>query len=196
MAKTQLRDFKVTKDLSLAKIESLLTQLSSRAVSTLPPGESRKQLQNMEAIQALTRSLPAYSQNVVSTQFSLLSARRGKAVSFQELMRGLNVHRAGIDADIKSFGAEPKKNQGNQGKLPPLPKIRRKVKTPLGHLLLTWLQRLCSHRKISKITKGKGKRSQMGKSSMGKRKVMGTLNLTVAYVGCPIIPPSKDAVTC
>ena len=170
VAKTQLRDFKVTKDLSLAKIESLLTQLSSRAVSTLPPGESRKQLQNMEAIQALTRSLPAYSQNVVSTQFSLLSARRGKAVSFQELMRGLNVHRAGIDADIKSFGAEPKKNQGNQGKPSPSAKNQKKGKNSFGTFAVDMAPKAMQPQENKQNYQGEGKKKPDGKKFDGKKK--------------------------
>jgi hypothetical protein len=74
-AKAQLRDFKVTRDMTMAKLESTLTQQSNRADATLPPEESRKTLQNVEAIQALTCSLPTASQNLVTTQFSVLSSK-------------------------------------------------------------------------------------------------------------------------
>ncbi len=93
------------------KLESTLTQLSSRAVATLPPGESRKTLQNIEAIQAFTRSLPAPSQNLAITQFSVLSSKLKRAATFQELVRGLNVYRATIDCDIKANGLDPKKKE-------------------------------------------------------------------------------------
>jgi len=111
-AKQQLRDFKVTRDMTMAKLEGTLTQLSSRAVATLPPGESRKTLQNIEAIQALTRSLPAASQNLATTQFSVLSSKLKRAATFQELMKGLNVYRSTIDADIKANGMDLKKKEG------------------------------------------------------------------------------------
>jgi hypothetical protein len=194
-AKTQLRDFKVQKDHNLAKIESLLTQLSSRAVSTLPPGESRKQLQNMEAIQALTRSLPPYSQNIVSTQYSLLSARRGKPVTFQELMRGLNIHRAGIDADIKSFGVDPKKNQGNQNKNPAPAKNnnQKKGKPTFGAFAVEMAPRAGQPQENRQQAQGEGKKKPDGKKYDGKRKGEGNprpycslcgLNNHTAIKGC------------
>ncbi len=41
VAKSQLLAFKATKDMTLADVEARITQLSGRAVTTLPPGESR-----------------------------------------------------------------------------------------------------------------------------------------------------------
>ena len=171
-AKTQLREFKVSKDSNLAKVEGTLTQLSSRAVSTLPPGDSRKQLQNMEAIQALTRSLPPYSQNIVSTQYSTLSARRGRPVTFQELMRGLNIHRAGIDADIKSYGSDPKRGQGNQNKnsTPPKGNSQKKGKPAFGMYAVDMAPKMAQPQQSKPKMQGEGNRKPEGKRYDGKKK--------------------------
>jgi hypothetical protein len=53
VAKAQLLAFKATKDMILANVEALNTQLSNQAITTLPPDESHTNLKNLEGLQAL-----------------------------------------------------------------------------------------------------------------------------------------------
>jgi hypothetical protein len=118
VAKSQLLAFKATKDMTLADVEARITQLSGRAVTTLPPGESRTNLKNLEGVQALIRALPATSSTTVSNAYSMISSKLGRPATYFELTRSLNIYRTTIDADIRANGVDAKKKDNTKPSAP------------------------------------------------------------------------------
>ena len=106
-AKLKLQSFKASKNMNLAKIESQIMILAGRACAQFPVGESRQAYYNMEACQALIRSLPPASNITASTVYNTLTARMGKAPTYTYFTRALNTHRTVIDQDVHRSGAEP-----------------------------------------------------------------------------------------
>jgi len=121
-AKTQLNNFKAQKNHNLARVTTQIGQLAVRANSILPEGESRNHSYNLDCAQALMRALPSASSNLVSNTYHHLTAQRGRAATFVELTRKLDIYMDSIDSDIKKNGMEPKargkfnnKAQGRSG---------------------------------------------------------------------------------
>jgi len=106
-SKQQLLTYKAPKNLNLAKVEAQISSMANRAATLLPPGDSRQQYRNLEIIQTLIRCLPITSSSLVQTKFNELSARLGRAATYIELSRALNLHRHVIDNDIRSHGVDP-----------------------------------------------------------------------------------------
>ena len=122
-AKSKLQNFKATKNMNLAKIESQIMILAGRACAQFPAGESRQAYYNMEACQALIKSLPPASNITAATVYNTLTARMGKAPTYTYFTRALNTHRTIIDQDVHRSGAEPvrfgKFNNQKRGKAMP-----------------------------------------------------------------------------
>lgn len=106
-AKQQLLSYKITKNSTLAKAESAIMLLASRAASQMPEGESRTAYYNLEACNTIIRSLPPLSSANINNLYNQISARLGRAATFAELSRAMNLYRTTIDSDIKTNGASP-----------------------------------------------------------------------------------------
>ena len=105
-AKMRLQNFKATKGMNLAKVESQIMILANRASAQFPVGESRQAYYNLEACQALIRSLPQNSNITASTTYNSLTARLQKAPTYSFFTRALNAHRSVIDADLSVHGPD------------------------------------------------------------------------------------------
>jgi hypothetical protein len=105
-SRTRLLTYKASKYSTLAKTEADIMTLSGRAATTMPSGPSRHAIYNLEAVNALIRCLPTNSSNTASNVFHSLSAELGRAASFTELSRALNIYRHTVDIDIKQHGIE------------------------------------------------------------------------------------------
>jgi hypothetical protein len=101
-AKIQINNYKAARNTSLAKVESAIMMLAARAASCLPIGSSRTAYYNMEACNALTRALPTYSSMLANNMYNQVSAKLGRACTFAELGKGLNVFRVSIDSDVST----------------------------------------------------------------------------------------------
>jgi hypothetical protein len=107
-AKLQLNTYKAQKNQNLAKVTTHISQLSVRANSILPEGDSRNHSYNLDCAQALMRALPSASLHLASNSYHNLTAQRGRAATFVELTRKLDIYMDSIDSDIKCNGIEPK----------------------------------------------------------------------------------------
>jgi hypothetical protein len=104
-AKQQLLSLKISKDLTLAKAEAKIMLLASRAASQMPEGPSRTAYYNLEACNTIIRALPPISSSNVNNLYNQTSARLGRAATFAELSKAMNLYRVSIDNDIKTNGA-------------------------------------------------------------------------------------------
>jgi hypothetical protein len=105
-AKNQLQSYKVSKNTSLAAAESKIMLLAGRAAALYPEGPSSTSIYNMESCNTMINSLPRSSQAMVSNLFYQISARLGRAATFAELSKAMNLYRPTIDEDIRSHGGE------------------------------------------------------------------------------------------
>jgi hypothetical protein len=105
-AKQQLLAYKVPKTCTLAKAESNIMLLASRAASQMPEGISRTNYYNMEACNTIIRALPPVSSASVNNLYNQISARLGRAATFAELSKAMNLYRVTIDRDIKNNGTD------------------------------------------------------------------------------------------
>jgi ribosomal protein L21E len=97
--------------------------LASRAASQMPEGSSRVAYYNLEACNTIIRALPPLSSANVNNLYNQVSARLGRAATFAELSRAMNLYRVSIDSDIKANGAV------NQFKARKFPEINFKGRT-------------------------------------------------------------------
>jgi hypothetical protein len=104
-ARAKLASYKALRTGSLAKVESDIMALASRASNSLPAGPSRTAFYNMEGVNALIRALPPSSQAMANNTFHSLSSEMNRACTFTELGKALKVYRSVIDQDIKANGA-------------------------------------------------------------------------------------------
>ena len=115
-ARAHLYSLKAAKNMNLADLTAKILDLAGRACTALPPGESRTNLYNMEAVQAIIKSLPPQSSALAHNTYSSVSARLGRAATAGELSRALNIYRTAIDKEIKTNGAQPQaQERGNGG---------------------------------------------------------------------------------
>ena len=105
-AKQQLNAYKIPKSGSLAKAEAQIMILAGRTASALPEGPSRTAYYNLEACNSIIRALPPTSSSNVNNLYNKISARLGRAATFAELSRGMNLYRSSYDKDIKQNGSE------------------------------------------------------------------------------------------
>jgi hypothetical protein len=106
-AKEQLITYRIPKTSNLASAEGHIMILASRAASSMPTeSQSRINYYNHEACNTLIRALPPTSSSQVNNLYNQISARLGRAATFAELSRALNIMRTSIDKDIKQHGAE------------------------------------------------------------------------------------------
>ena len=104
-ARNKLHNFTIGKNSSLAKAQSAIQLLVSRACTLLPPGDSRISYKNMEGCTTLIRALPPNSSQLANNTYQNFTTRLGRACTLEELFRGLNQYRSTIDKDIKTNGA-------------------------------------------------------------------------------------------
>jgi hypothetical protein len=112
-ARSQLYSFRAAKNSNLADVTAKILDLAGRACTALPPGESRSNLYNMEAVQAMIKCLPPASSALAGNTYSSVSAKLGRAATAGEFSRALNLYRANIDKDIRSNGLTLQE-KGNQ----------------------------------------------------------------------------------
>jgi len=105
-AKSQLNNYRIQKSSTLAKAESQIMLLAGRTASALPEGPSRTAYYNLEAANTIIRALPSNSSTVVNNLYNQISARLGRAATFAELSRAMNLYRVSIDKDIKQNGSD------------------------------------------------------------------------------------------
>jgi len=105
-AKIQLSNYKVPKNSTSARAEGQIMILAGRVASALPVGLSRTNLYNLEACNAIIRALPPSSSSTVNNLYNQISARLGRAATFAELSKGMNLYRTSIDKDIAQHGTD------------------------------------------------------------------------------------------
>lgn len=118
-AKASLASFKIRKNSTLSKAAGIIQNLAMRSSCTLPVGKSRTDLFNMDAINALIKSLPPASSTQALNSYHKLSSQLSRACTFTELVKSLGIYRSTIDADIRQHGAEndtKEKAEGYKGK--------------------------------------------------------------------------------
>ena len=103
-ARMQMQTYRAGRQSKLSKVEGDILTLASRAGSSLPPGPAQAENFNHEAIWALIRSLPIKSANITQNTYNIMSAKLGRACTFQELTSALNLYRQQIERDIKDNG--------------------------------------------------------------------------------------------
>lgn len=105
-AKTQLQNIKASRQENLSRLEARIMTLATRACSVMPVGNTQTACFNTDAVIALIRSLPAASAIIAQNNYHLLSAKMGRACTFDELTKALNIYRGQIDMDIKREGVD------------------------------------------------------------------------------------------
>ncbi len=116
-ARNKLHNFTIGKSSSLAKAQSAIQLLVSRACTLLPPGDSRIAYKNMEGCTTLIRALPPNSSQLANNTYQNFTTRLGRACTLEELFRGLNQYRSTIDKDIKLNGANNVTGYNNNKRL-------------------------------------------------------------------------------
>jgi hypothetical protein len=117
-AKSLLFSYRIPRTSNLSEAVAHIMDLAGRAASSLPPGSSRVALYNMEATEALLRSLPPAAKITATNLMAQLSAKLNRSATITELNRGLNVFRSSIDEEIRTKGCNPEKEEKNTGKKP------------------------------------------------------------------------------
>jgi hypothetical protein len=110
-ARARLANYKALKTANLAKVEADIMSLASRASTSLPAGDSRQALYNLDATMALIRALPPTSSATASNTFAAINAELQRAATFTELSKAVNVYRHVIDADIRAHGMATSKDR-------------------------------------------------------------------------------------
>ncbi len=111
-AKRMLFSYKVQKHENLAVAEGKIMCWVALAAKTVPVGPSRNTYSDLESCQTLIRALPEWSSMSVENLYKSLSAKFGRALTFNELDQALNTLRPNIDRDIKKNGVENTKKFG------------------------------------------------------------------------------------
>ena len=104
IARKALMNYKAPRNQNLSKVQSHIMILASRIASQIPEGPSRTSMFNVEANNALIRSLPHNSANVVSNVINNLSARLQKSPSYVQTIKCLTKYHDTINADIARNG--------------------------------------------------------------------------------------------
>ncbi len=104
-AKAQLSTFRIPKYLSMAKGESKIMSLASRASVTFPPGAPRRLYYDIESCNCLIKALPTESSNLANNKYQTLCAQFNRNPTYAEFMKSLMKHADSINEDIKRFGA-------------------------------------------------------------------------------------------
>jgi hypothetical protein len=104
-ARMKLTNLMAPKSTDLARHIAFIMSLAQRASCALPPGSSRTNYFNTEAVSTLIRSLPPNSKVLASNLYHSLSAKAKRGLTYNELARPLINLRDTIDADIKLHGA-------------------------------------------------------------------------------------------
>ncbi len=115
-AKRNLYNYKVFKHEDLATAEGKIMIWVGQASKTVPVGPSRNTYSDLEGCQALIRALPEWSSMSVENLYKSLSAKLGRALTFNELDQALHALRPNIDRDIKQHGWPPKYNANNKAR--------------------------------------------------------------------------------
>jgi hypothetical protein len=105
-AKLQLSAYKAQKNSTLAKVVADIQALAGRAATSFPEGTSRRSLFNMEAVSAFIKCLPPISSTQASNSYHTLSAKLGRAATFEEVSKAVSIWKNTIDVDIKTNGGE------------------------------------------------------------------------------------------
>jgi hypothetical protein len=110
-AKKMLFNYRVSKNEDLATAEGKIMCWVGLAAKSVPVGPSRESYSDLECCQALVRALPEWSKMSVDNLYKSLSAKLGRALTFNELDQALHALRPAIDRDIKQHGVDRAKNQ-------------------------------------------------------------------------------------
>jgi hypothetical protein len=170
-AKQRLATFVIYKNSSLAKAEAAILHLLTRASADFLPGPTRIAYRDIEGIRALIEALPNTSRIQARTLERSYSAKRGRACTFQELIKGLEQFRDMIDRDIKENGASPNTNMKrvmNQNKYTSVPYRNNPVKKNISSNYSSFLAEKRTEQVVPQFKKNSSNYSQnprMGKSN-------------------------------
>jgi len=106
-ARNKLFAYKAHKSSSLSKVTSEIMQLALRSACVHPLGIARTAAYNNDAVQALIKSLPPKSSDIVSNKYYTLTSKLGRICTFVELSRALQIHSHVINSDINLKGFSP-----------------------------------------------------------------------------------------
>ena len=115
-AKDTLHKYRAPRTATLADAESYIMNLANRIAMSLPIGESRTNIYNLEACQAIIRAMPPNSKNQIQTLYNTISAKLNRACTFSELSMALNVYRTTIDEDLAQNGHVEYKDRQNKNR--------------------------------------------------------------------------------
>jgi len=114
----RLLNYRVKRSENFAMAQAyVLSQAQLLAANCADPTERRLR-SDYEAKNALSRSLPVYSQTLLENKFSELTARRQAVPTFNDFVSYLYAQTNIIDADIKSNGAIGSYDKKNNQKVP------------------------------------------------------------------------------
>ena len=100
IARKTLMNYRAHRNQTLSKLQSQIMILASRIASQIPEGPSRTSMFNLEANNALIRSLPPNSATVVSNVINSLSAKLQKSPTYVQTIKCLTKYHDTINADI------------------------------------------------------------------------------------------------
>ncbi len=103
-AAAKLLNFKAAKTMGFPRVVGTIRNLASRAAVHYTSPEERANVFNITATDALKRSLPTYSKNLVSETQVQLSHELGHAPTYHELTASLYRHNDAMDQDIQTNG--------------------------------------------------------------------------------------------
>ena len=86
----------------VVKLTSRIMKLVSRVAAQFPAGPSRSEFYNVECLNALTKSLPLTSKNLVRNNYNSLVLKLGKSPQFIELLKILRPFFDSINNDINT----------------------------------------------------------------------------------------------
>jgi hypothetical protein len=113
-ARKDLLEYKAPKNSNLAKVVAYIMNKAGRISSSLPKGEGKLSLYNLDATNALEAALPPASRTLVINQKNLLITKLGRLPQFAELIRSLQKYSDSIDTDIRAHGVGQTSNYRNK----------------------------------------------------------------------------------
>jgi hypothetical protein len=117
VAMATLGAFRAAKNQTLVQIEASIMKLAHRASEVYLFGPTRDKVYEIEACQALLRSLPSASNILATNSYQSLSARLGRAPNYSEVIQSLDRLSISIDQDIKTNGVAARTKGSQNGRV-------------------------------------------------------------------------------
>ena len=113
-AKRLLVMYRAPRGMNFTKLQAQILHLAGRVASSLPSGESRASLFNIEACSALMAALPPTSSQIVQNIYNNLACRLESYPSFCQLAKALFRYTDTINDDLRANG-QVSRNPRNDG---------------------------------------------------------------------------------